>query len=82
MILPLSLLLPLHCQPALVPSNLIIRVGTRKYSHHCLQDRYVIKCQAKENMSGCVTKNLLECLFNDPLHPKDYPTNLKYLKEK
>jgi hypothetical protein len=42
------------------------------YIHLCVEST-IEKCESSEFIEFCSAKELLKCLFNDPMHPKDYP---------
>jgi hypothetical protein len=67
-----SLPLPLHYQPTFIHSNLIMRI--RLISTVALKAH--IESMEKNFMEYFIAIHLLECLFNDPMHPKDYPKDL------
>ena len=51
------------------------------YIHHCLE--IVLKlCETAQFMEYCIAKKLLVCLFDDPMHPKDYPIRYHNLLNK
>ena len=51
------------------------------YIHRCLES--VLKlCEERFMMEYCIAKNLLGCLFKDPMHPKNYPTGFYKLLDK
>jgi hypothetical protein len=71
---------PLSSAPTPLPTNLHpFRLDNEymTYIHLCLETT-LKKCDIPEesNIEFCIAKNLLGCLFNHPMHPKDYPISL------
>lgn len=48
------------------------------YIDRCIE-RTLKKCEEKHPNRLCVAVNLTLCLFEDPMHHKDYPTNCFYV---
>ena len=69
----------------LLPTNLLLFQRDNKginYICRCCELRIVKKCGETNGSEFCVAKKLLQCLFKDPMHPKDYPISLEALKIK
>jgi hypothetical protein len=72
-------LIPLSPTPTLLPTSLQrpfqLDHEEMTYIHRCLE--FALKmCEASRHMEFCISTNLLKCLFNDSMHPKDYATRL------
>ena len=68
MAIPLSLPLPLNYQTGFIFLNLIRRI--RIWVTCCIESTVT-----KDIHAFYIDKHILECLFNDPMHPKNYPIN-------
>jgi hypothetical protein len=54
-----------------------------EYNYHpCLKHWTVIKCGKKQGSGLCIIAKIINCLFKDPNHPKDYPIELYDLKRR
>jgi hypothetical protein len=42
------------------------------YIHRCILGT-IKKCEVEKILEWCIATNLVSCLFDDPMHPKDYP---------
>jgi hypothetical protein len=45
------------------------------YIHRCILST-IKKCEVEKFLEWCIATNLVSCLFDDPMHPKDYPMSL------
>jgi hypothetical protein len=55
-----------------------------KYSHYCIQHWTVRECinsRNKQSIPSCFNSRILNCLFKDKMHPKDYPISLHDLRK-
>ena len=65
---------PVSSAPTETPNKLHIfehDTGDKDMSYNI--DRCIESTVTKDIHAFYIAKNLLECLFNDPMHPKDYP---------
>jgi len=56
-----------------------------KYSHYCIQHPLVRACinsRTEEKIPPCFIARILNCLFKDKMHPKDYPISLEDLRSR
>jgi hypothetical protein len=56
-----------------------------KYSHYCIRHPLVRECinyRIEEKIPPCFIARILNCLFKDKMHPKDYPISLEDLRSR